>query len=364
MVKTSASPTGAGKSSKKPTTKAGGPSIPRGSRTTQPTSTMFTSPIVPSPRKNNARGHSRMAKGADANGFIVSDEDDSDDAFEHVRDRSIRQGRRPLPLGPPITTDGRMEDLPELHRVSVHQFVGDAKVLDEKLRNKNGHHSKPYFTENDFREMAIRWTLTTEDMLQIPGIKGDSVKRYGNKFLGLINRYHTNYEENMAMEDNVPLDKNHQNVIDLCDDDDDIDEDEGDDDYISQGEQPSKYFRQAPHVEAFNAQMEEFARQPPKSRPQPEPTKKAARGGHKSRGRSNYKKGSRKSSGSASGSGSNSRGGRSNSGVSKPRGSRKVSGGSTRGGGSNSYQRSNIMQSFGRSNDGGGGGGGIGMMPI
>jgi bloom syndrome protein len=353
MVKVSASPTGAANGSKKQAKKPGGPSIPRGS-TAQPPSTMFTSPLAPSSRRNNTKGKNRMAEISDDDDFLASDEDD---AFEPVRDSTIRKGRRALPLGPPITTDGRMKDLPDLHRVSVHQFVDDAKKLEEKLRNQNGH-SRPYFTENDFREMAIKWTLTLEDMLQIPVISEEKVHRYGARFLSLIDKYHTGYEEMMASNDDGDrdFDKNHHNVIDLCSDEDDNEYGEEDDDHISQKEQPSKYFQSA-QVQAFNAQVAQAAQLPQHSHPKPEAPKKA-RGGYKGKGKGS-RRGGRKSNDSASGSGSGFRGGRNNSGVSKRGGPRRTSGGAKKGGTSTGYQSSNIMKSFGKSNEGGG----IGMMP-
>ena len=357
MLKVSASPTGADKNSKKQAKKAGGPSIPRGS-TAQPPSTMFTSPLAPSSRRNNTKGKNRMVEVSDDDDFLASDESD---AFEPVRPNATRKARRALPLGPPITTDGRLKNLPEPHQVSVHQFVDDAKKLEEKLRNRNGH-SRPYFTENDFREMAINWTLTIEDMLQIPGINEDRVHRYGKSFLPLIEKYHNDYDEMMASNNDRDIDQNHQNVIDLCSDEDDDEYDEEDDDYMSQAEQPSKYFVSA-QVEAFNAQVAQAAQLPQRSYPKPEAPKKP-RGGSRGKGKG-YKRGGRKSNDSASGSGSGFRGGRSNSGVSKRGGARRTSGGAKKGGTSTGYQSSNIMKSFGRFNGGGGGGmgGGIGMMP-
>ena len=207
--------------------------------------------------------------------------------------------------------------------------------------------------------MAINWTLTIEDMLQIPGINEEKVHRYGARFLSLIIKYHNGYDEMMASNDGGrDLDQNHQNVIDLCSDDDDEEYDEEDDDYISQAEQPSKYFPSA-DVQAFNAQVAQAAQLPQRSHPKPEAPKKP-RGGYKGRGKS-FRRGGRKSNDSSSGSGTGFRSGRSNSGVSKRGGPRRTSGGAKKGGTSTGYQSSNIMKSFGKSN--GGGGGGIGMMP-
>ena len=297
----------------------------------------------------------------------VNDDDDffasnESDAFEPVPLKATRKVRRALPLGPPITTDDRLKDLPDFHRVSVQQFLDEAKESEERLRNGNGH-SRPYFTDNDFREMAINWTLTIDDMLQIPGINEDKVQRYGKRFLPLIKKYQVGYDEMMASNDDRDMDQNHMNVIDLCSDGDDDEYDEEGDDHLSQAEQPSKYFASA-QVQAFNAQIAQAAQLPQRSHPKPEAPKKP-RGGSRGKGKG-FKRGSRKSNDSASGSGSGFRGGRSNSGVSKRGGSRKTSAAAKRGGTSAGYQSSNIMKSFGRSNggDGGGmGGGSIGMMP-
>jgi len=211
--------------------------------------------------------------------------------------------------------------------------------------------------------MAINWTLTIDDMLQIPGINEDKVQRYGKRFLPLIKKYQVGYDEMMASNDDRDMDQNHMNVIDLCSDGDDDEYDEEGDDHLSQAEQPSKYFASA-QVQAFNAQIAQAAQLPQRSHPKPEAPKKP-RGGSRGKGKG-FKRGSRKSNDLASGSGSGFRGGRSNSGVSKRGGSRKTSAAAKRGGTSAGYQSSNIMKSFGRPNggDGGGmGGGSIGMMP-
>ncbi|TVY49103.1 ATP-dependent DNA helicase [Lachnellula occidentalis] len=338
MLKVSASPTAPERNASKQVRKAGGPSIPRGS-TTQPQSTMLSSPVAPPLRRNNTKGKDRMAEVSDDDDFFASDESD---AFEPVR--------HALPLGPPITTDERLKDLPDLHRVSVQQFLEDAKTSEERLRNGNGH-SRPYFTDNDFREMAINWTLTTDDMLQIPGINEDKVQRYGKKFLPLIKRYHLNYEEMMALNDDRDIDQNHMNVIDLCSDGAEDEYDEEDDDHLSQAEQPSKYFANA-QVREFNAQIAQAAQQPQRKHPKPDAPRKPRGGSRGGKGKGS-KRGARKSNDSASGSGSGFRGGRSNSGVSKRSGSRKASGGA---------KNPNFMKLFGGSNNGGGAGGGAGGM--
>ncbi|TVY80885.1 ATP-dependent DNA helicase hus2/rqh1 [Lachnellula suecica] len=354
-VKVSGSPTGTVKPGNKSSKNAGGPST---ARQTQPPSTIFTSPASPSSRRTQHKGKSR---------YVPSDDDDfgfDEPAFE-PRPNLGRQARRALPMGPPITSAGNINDLPQVHRVSVIQFVGAAQKAEEKLRNQNDDHGRAYFTENEFREMAIRWTLTLDDMRQIPGINQDRVNRYGKKFLPLIKEYYSNYDDMTSNNDDRDIDENHQNVIDISSDDA-SDGDAEDDDNISQGEQ-SQYFQPA-NVRAFNAQFAEAQSQgqkePRRQYPEDESPKKSRGGyGGKSKSRGGFRKrGGRQSSGSASGGGSNFRGGRSNSGVSKRGSNRKSSGSAKNASASTSTGNKNatIMQSFGR---GGGMRGGIGMMP-
>ncbi|RDL36724.1 uncharacterized protein BP5553_06076 [Venustampulla echinocandica] len=353
------------------------PSTIRGS-TTQPPSTMLTSPLSVSSRSHNNGGRHRYA--ADEAGE-ADDDTESDDAFEPVPPKSIRQARRPIALGPPITTDDRMKDLPELHRDTVYEFVAEAKKVEGRLRNQNGH-ARAYFTESDFREMAINWTLTVDSMLRIHGINEDKVQRYGKKFLKLIQQFHDNYEDMMSHSADIDMDANHKNVIDLCSDDDTVDDDEyGEEDgaRILQEEQPSKYFIPA-NVRAFNDDIARAQTLPQRKHKSPDAAPKSFRGGSghgRSKFRSGRKSSGRGSAGSASGSGSAASrplGGHSNLGISRRGQTRKTSGAASRKGntsrsGSGAVPNpSDLMRAFGHIRAGGrsGGGpsgGGIGMMP-
>lgn len=304
--------------------------------------------------------------GSDLDDFVAHDDEaeSEEDAFEPVRSSTLIRKSYGRGLGPPITTDERMRDLPEIHRALVHQFVGAAKKVEEKLRNKNGH-SKCYFTESDFREMAINWTLTLEHMHTISTIDHDKVDKYGQKFLALIEDYHDSYNQMMEPNDARVMDENHRIVIHIS-----SDEEAEDDDDVSTAEQQSKFFQQSANVSEFNKRMLEAQKLPPVNHPQSDMPKPSYReGGFKSKGkfRGGRRGSTRKSNGSASGSGTGgSRGGRSNSGVTKAP-SRRASGGSKRGGSSKDM---NLMKQFGNSSGRGAGGigmgmggGGIGMMP-
>ena len=60
-----------------------------------------------------------------------------------------------------------------------------------------------------------------EEMLQIPGINPEFVKLYGKKFFRLIREEHAHYESILQEQEDKPQNPHQQNVIDLCDDEDD-----------------------------------------------------------------------------------------------------------------------------------------------
>lgn len=349
------------------------PSTSRSSRAL-PASTLLTSPLSPSSRRQNNQAR---------NSFIVDDSESEDfNAFNHVS--NPKRGRpQSRALGPPITTDDRMVDLPDIHRHCIDDFLVKAKAEDEKLRNRNGHR-KPYFTDNNFRDMAIQWTVTERAMLAIPGINQEKVQLYGKRFIPLVKKAHEMYSQmnpspNQAQvtysqrnpSHNQDMDDNHRIVIDLVDDEE-TDEDEYDEDDMSQTEEHSQYFV-PPDVQEFNRAMNQALSRDqsrPAARMDP-PAQKVYKGNTTTRGRGGRsgKRGSRNSAGSNSG--------RSyGSGVSKRGGARtrnrKTSANSSRksGGGKTTSDNSSMMNKFaynnkpsGRGGGSGGGFGGIGMMP-
>lgn len=362
MVKVSKSPTGVGRGSRRPANKEDVPSTSRSSRAL-PTSTLLTSPLSPSSRRQNNQAR---------NNLVVGDSESEDygfneNAFSHVSNPKLARPQS-RPLGPPITTDDRMEDLPEVHRFCIADFVQKAKAEDEKLRNKNGHR-KPYFTDNNFRDMAIQWTATEKAMLAIPGIDQVKVKLYGKKFIPLVKKAHESYTQ-MNPNHNQDMDQNHRIVIDLVDDDEETDEDEYDDDNMSQTEEHSQYFV-PPDVQEFNRAMNQASSRDqsrPPARMDP-PAQNVYKGNTtiRSRGGRGDKRGPRNSAGSTSS--------RSYAaGVSKRGGSRtrnrKTSATSSRksGGSKTTSDNSSMINQFAYNNkrgggSGGGGLGGIGMMP-
>ncbi|ATZ45906.1 Bcsgs1 [Botrytis cinerea B05.10] len=323
-----------------------------------PPSTLLTSPITQSQSRHSRKGKERHIEDED-----ISDDDfhpstypqhdppasdsvessEEEDYFEPTSgsSRTMRGIRQTSRIGPPITADQEMERLDPVHQEIVIAFVQEAKMLEETLRNKNNHR-KPYFTEVEFRRMAIRWTTDTTLMSQIPGIDENNVALYGKRFLKLLEENRLHYNE--MMDPNFKPDKNHL-IVNLVSEDD---ESGIEDEYGNQPEEPSPYFQVDPAVQAFNERME-MAAQVPRTQPaQAESSKRSYQkgsNGNKSKPRFNSR---RKSGGSTS-----SRGG-SGSGVTKkraPASNRKPS----------TAPKGSIMAQYGRS--GGGGGSGINPMP-
>ncbi|KAF7958714.1 hypothetical protein EAE96_002248 [Botrytis aclada] len=323
-----------------------------------PPSTLLTSPITQSQSRYSRKGKERHVEDED-----ISDDDfhpstypqhdppasdsvessEEEDYFEPTRgsNRKMRGIRQTSRIGPPITADEEMERLDPVHQEVVIAFVRDAKKLEEDLRNKNNHR-KPYFTEVEFRRMAIRWTTSTTLMLQIPGIDENNVASYGKRFLKLLEERRSHYNE--MMDPHFKPDKNHLIVNLVSEDDDSGMEDE----YGDRSEEPSPYFQVDPAVRAFNERMETAAQVPRTQPTQAESSKKSYQkgsNGNKSKPQFNSR---RKSGGSTS-----SRAG-SSSGVTKkraPASNRKTS----------STPKGSLMAQYGRS--GGGSGSGINPMP-
>lgn len=303
------------------------------------------------------------------NSFVAADSETEEEYFEPVRPRGKQQEATPAGLGPPVTTDERMDALPELHRVFVYQFVEEAKKEVDRIKNDRNL-SRLFFTESNLREMAIGWTVTLDDMQRVPGINVDAVKKWGRYIIPIVARYSKNYDEAMSGREDRDIDVNHQNVIDLCSDDEEEEFGLGDseEEAIFQAEQQgSKYFQGAQASGPNN-----YTRRAPRadSRAGSAGPRRNYRGngGGSYRGRARGRGGSRRSTGSTSG--------QSTSGVSKRRAtnsSKKAAGSATSksstlfkqfGHTQNSGRRGGGSSSGGASRGGGGmGGGGIGMMP-
>jgi bloom syndrome protein len=327
------------------------------------TSTLLTSPSAPQPRRPVTTRYNSITDERDDNGyirddFVASDDDDDDDAFDPVPIRGLRRETTPGDdLGPRITTDQALAELPELHRDFIHQFVDEAKKEVEKIRNSKNM-KKPIFTEANLREMAVLWTTTLDEMREIPGINKENVDRWGSKLTPLIERFSNFYEGAMAMNetDGQDIDTNHRIEIIVSSDseiEDNENDDFDDDDEAAIQEAESRFF-------SNNATSSKGGRQLPWANGKSSTSKKSGGGGFPFRSRS---RGGQRASGRRSNESTTSY---SSAGVSK----RKSSGSYKKGGASkasisNTSKQSSLMKSFGHQGGRGGSGmsGGIGMMP-
>jgi bloom syndrome protein len=206
--------------------------------------------------------------------FVVSDDDGSDDGFAPLPTHRQRKGPT-RKVGPPISHDGRLEDLPEIHQLMVQSFVQEAKQLEEKLRNEKGIH-RPLFTETNLREMAIRWTLTLDEMRTLKGIDSSKVDKFGSKFLPLLRQFNNQYKDMMQgvnAESDMDGGLNDHSVVDLISSDLDFDNDYDVNEEDDEDQETSKFFSASaasssnlpPDVKAFHARLDAVGSTQPSS---------------------------------------------------------------------------------------------------
>ncbi|KAF7539016.1 hypothetical protein G7Z17_g12506 [Cylindrodendrum hubeiense] len=239
-----------------------------------PASTYVSSPVGRRRKKSRVidsddEAHAVMANGYMNDRFAMPDDEvdeDEEEAFNELPEH--RPAKPPAKrLGPPISTDTRLQDLPDIHQDIIHGFVQEAKKLEEHIRNRK-ELRKPLFTERDFQEMAIHWTTSLDKMKRIPGIEPDKVKEHGPKILLILQRHHEMYLE--IMGGNAAADDQGQEVVDLIsseaemdDDLDDDDDDEGEDShYFNSNNSGSR-----PNVQAWNDKLQGLNSQPSQSKP-------------------------------------------------------------------------------------------------
>jgi len=286
-----------------------------------------------------------------------------DDAFAPP---SKKRRTDPIASSASVMDGKRTEHLDEIHRDVVDAFVLQAKELEEKLRN-DSKLRQPLFTEAVFRQMAMCWTTKISDILRIKGIDQEKAKKYGPKFLPLVNTIYEQYLD--AMGSNMPVPAHNQHdVIDLVSSDTEEDfedyglDGDGDED-LDDG--PSKFFtapvRVAPRTlpaisaadvspgQAWRDNLEHLKRISPNSAAQPPPqaTSSRSQGGSKA-----WRRAKKYSSGGVSK--------RSSGGGTR----KKASGGKTSRGTKPSAASGFFGKKNGRGGGGNGSGGTIGLMPL
>lgn len=256
-------------------------------KTNPPPSTNFSSPLPPKRSATSTRQTKKSqlpvidaedeesdeeptgpmhANGYEDDGFVVGDDDvDSDHhEFQLSRRATVGRGRQQTlhELGPPITRDARLDEanLNPIHLDVIQNFVDEAMKAVEKIKNSTNPPMKAnLFTEQQLREMAIRWTTTPAQMRKIPGINTAFVDKYGADMVKVVKRVHSEYQQMMGEVPPTPMagrttrtaSGGHE-VVDLCSDDDSnfVDyqarevpqqgsEDDYDDDFDEPGEESS-----------------------------------------------------------------------------------------------------------------------------
>ncbi|KAK4043668.1 hypothetical protein C8A01DRAFT_12812 [Parachaetomium inaequale] len=223
-----------------------------------PPSTNISSPVSGLSKKRNANsvmptvvdegdedgegdaGWELYANGYERDDFVVSDEDAEEAAFgPPARPRPPPPPPPPPPpqhrqqtldeLGPPISRDPRLDEaaLDDIHQDVVQAFVERANEMEENLRNKYGLR-RAIFTEQQYREMVIRWTRTLAEMYTIRGVDRSRVDLYGAKFANLVRQFYGQYQEMMGRAaqsltaaEIAPKRKKKREVVDLISDDED-----------------------------------------------------------------------------------------------------------------------------------------------
>jgi len=219
----------------------------------QPLSTNVSSPVNEALRRKKGKKAVRAevhANGYYRDDFVMSDpedddyaedDDDFDEAFEPVRVAGKQRREKIRTMGPPIRSDRVMEDLDDIHRDIVEEFIETASKKAKEISIQRNLCQIP-FTNTILRAMAINFTETEEQMLAIPGINQEKVRLYGKPFRKIIKERRESYEEMMAGQP----DPDARNVINLLsDEEDDYGRSAGPSDFEDDEDEgePSGYFR-------------------------------------------------------------------------------------------------------------------------
>lgn len=212
----------------------------------------------------------KNGRGYQNDDFCVDDDVDDDFAFEDVPDpqparKTARPRTKPRPrLSSPITKDPQLQNIDEIHRDVIDEFVREAKMECQKIVKQKQLRTVP-FTDTMLRDMALVFPQTKDAILEdIPNTDPAKVELYGDKFLRLIQKHQEILEKRKEM--NRPVhDPNRELVITIEDDDDD----EADESFSPEGSvtvsppTQSAYFNSGgfnPQVAAFNARLAETQR--------------------------------------------------------------------------------------------------------
>ncbi|KAJ5773246.1 hypothetical protein N7457_008142 [Penicillium paradoxum] len=213
-----ASPNGKAKAKSKPQIAA--QKKKSGNQGGDPQSTMVSSPVLAAQDRRLERFQYNGAQTA----HFSADEDS--DGFEPIRTSGKPRRANTHEMGPPITSDQKLDRLDQMHRVVVEDFQEHAKIMLQDLVVKMGLRCQP-FSDQVLRDMAISFPKNLTELSAIPNIDQDKVKRYGRQILGLVDNAKRRYQEmtQEAETSGVIPDPNHHNVINLSSSDEYSDDD-------------------------------------------------------------------------------------------------------------------------------------------
>ncbi|OQE47421.1 hypothetical protein PENCOP_c001G08890 [Penicillium coprophilum] len=185
-----------------------------------PQSTMVSSPVQAAQDRRLGR---YQYTGAPAAHFSAGEDSDG---FEPIRTTGKSRRANTREMGPPITSDEKLDRLDHMHRVVVEDFQEHAKIMLQDLVVKKGLRCQP-FSDQVLRDMGISFPKNLTELSAIPGIDPDKVQRYGRQILGLVDNAKRRYLEmtQEAETSGVVPDPNHHNVINLSSSDEYSDDD-------------------------------------------------------------------------------------------------------------------------------------------
>ncbi|KAJ5125766.1 Bloom syndrome protein [Penicillium atrosanguineum] len=189
-----------------------------------PQSTMVSSPIQSANDRRQARSQQRSAR------VDHSSADEDSDGFEPIRVVGKQRRDNAREIGPPITSDQKMDQLDHLHRAVVEDFEVTAKRYLQDIVVEKDLRYQP-FPDSILREMAIGFPKNLLELAAIPNIDQDKVQRYGRQMLRLVDNAKRRYAEltqdaQDADANGIVPDPNHHNVINLSSSDEYSDDDD------------------------------------------------------------------------------------------------------------------------------------------
>ncbi|KAJ5835647.1 hypothetical protein N7447_001673 [Penicillium robsamsonii] len=191
-----------------------------GNSGSDPQSTMVSSPVQAAQDRRLDR-----YQYTDAPAAHLSAGEDSD-GFEPIRTTGKSRRANTREMGPPITSDQKLDRLDHMHRVVVEDFQEHAKIMLQDLVVKKGLRCQP-FSDQVLRDIGISFPKNLAELSVIPGIDKDKVQRYGRQILGLVDNAKRRYLEmtQEAETSGIVPDPNHHNVINLSSSDEYSDDD-------------------------------------------------------------------------------------------------------------------------------------------